>query len=339
MSASLAELAVRFGCYLQGDPDKCVDRVATLQRAGPDAVSFLSNRRYLPYLRSTRAAAVILDAAHADACPGSALVSDNPYATYARIAAHLHPVAAVAPGVHPSAVIEPGAELSPSVSIGPLVHVGTGAVLGERVVIGSGCSIGRGATIGADTQLKPRVCIGDGAIIGKRVIVHEGAVVGGDGFGIARDVDGWVKVPQVGGVRLGDDVEVGANTTIDRGAIEDTVIGDDVRLDNLIQIAHNVEIGAHTAIAAGTAVAGSSRIGENCLIAGHVGIVGHIEITDGVTINAKALVTRSIKVPGVYSGKLPAQEARQWRRNAGRFRRLGRRVRSGRGDADESDPE
>ena len=325
MSVSLAELAVRFGCQLRGDPEIRVDHVATLRAAGPAAVSFLSNRQYRPVLACTRAGAVLLGADDADACPTAALVCDNPYATYARVATLLHPVAAAEPGVHPSAVVDPGAELADSVSVGPLAFVGNGARLGERVVVGPGCVVEAGASIGADTCLKSRALVGAKVLLGRRCVLHQGAVVGADGFGIARAEDGWIKVPQLGSVRIGDDVEVGANSTVDRGAIEDTVIGDDVRLDNLIQVGHNVLIGAHTAIAAGTAIAGSTRIGENCLIAGHVGIVGHIEIVDGVTITAKALVTRSIRTPGVYSGKLPAQEAGQWRRSVGRFRQLGRR--------------
>ena len=332
MSVSLAELAVRYGCELRGDPGQRVDHVATLAEAGPSAVSFLSNRRYLRFLGSTGAAAVVLTVADADACPTAALIADNPYVVYARIAALLHPPRAAAPGVHPTAVVGRGAVLADGVSVGALAYVADGVRLGTGVVIGPGCVVESGAVIGADTHLRPRCCVAHQVVIGQRCVLHEGAIIGADGFGIARARDGWVKVPQLGSVRIGDDVEVGANTTIDRGAIDDTVIGDDVRLDNLIQVGHNVVIGAHTAIAAGTAIAGSSRIGQNCLIAGHVGIVGHIEICDNVTINAKALVTRSIAEPGVYSGKFPAQEVRQWRRNVARFRQSTRRSRNGEGD-------
>ncbi len=328
MSVSLAELAVRYGCELRGNPDQQVDHVATLAGAGPSAVSFLSNRRYLRYLGSTAAAAVVLKAADADACPTAALITAYPYVTYARIAAQLHPPRAAAAGVHPSAVVGSRAVLADGVSIGPLAYVADDARLGAGVVVGPGCVVESGAVIGADTHLRSRSCVAEQVVIGQRCILHQGAIVGADGFGIARAPDGWVKVPQLGSVHIGDDVEVGANTTIDRGAIDATVIGDDVRLDNLIQVGHNVVIGAHTAIAAGVAIAGSSRIGENCLIAGHVGIVGHIEICDNVTINAKALVTRSIAEPGTYSGKFPAQKARQWGRNVARFRQSARRPRN-----------
>lgn len=333
MPVSLAELAVRFGCELRGDPARQVDHVAPLAAAGPSAISFLSNRRYLRYLGSTGAAAVVLSAADADACPTAALVADNPYVVYARIAALLHPPRGAATGIHQAAVVGREAVIADGVSIGALAYVADGARLDAGVAVGPGCVVDSGAVIGADTQLKARSCVAHDVVIGQRCVLHEGAIVGADGFGIARSEDGWVKVPQVGSVRIGDDVEVGANTTIDRGAIDDTVIGDDVRLDNLIQVGHNVVIGAHTAIAAGTAIAGSARIGENCLVAGHVGIVGHIQICDNVTINAKALVTRSIDEPGVYSGKFPAQEARQWGKTVGRIRQLVRGSRNGPGDA------
>jgi UDP-3-O-[3-hydroxymyristoyl] glucosamine N-acyltransferase len=322
MSATLAELALRFGCELRGDPELRVDRVAPLGNAGPGSISFLSNRVYRRCLASTAAAAVILGPEDAADAPVAVLVCEQPYAVYARIAALLHPEPAVPPGIHPTAVIDPQACLEEGVSVGAKAVVGAGVRLAERASIGPGSVLEDGVTVGADSRLLANVTLCAGVTLGSRCLIHPGAVIGARGFGIAWDHDRWVKVPQLGTVRIGDDVEVGANTAIDRGAIEDTVIGDDVHLDNLIQIGHNVRIGAHTAIAAGTAVAGSVTIGAHCLIAGHVGLVGHIEVCDGAVIQAKALVTRSIREPGEYGGCLPAEPAARWRRNAARFRRL-----------------
>ena len=322
MSISLGELAVRFGCELHGDPDVAVDRVATLKEAQSGAVSFLANPQYRQELAQTRASVVILDASLAEQCPVASLVCSNPHVTYARVAALLHSPAAAPPGVHASAVVSPEAVIDPSAHIAALAVVGARARIGARAVIGAHCVIEDDVVVGEDTRLAPRVTLCHGVKIGARGVVLSGAVIGGDGFGFARDGEAWVKVPQVGTVLIGADVEIGANTTIDRGALGDTVIGDGVKLDNLIQIGHNVRIGAHTAIAGCTGVSGSTRIGARCMIAGAVGIAGHLSICDDVTVTGCSLVSHSLTRPGVYSGGIPAEEARSWRRIVARLKRI-----------------
>jgi UDP-3-O-[3-hydroxymyristoyl] glucosamine N-acyltransferase len=322
MTVRLGELAVRFGCRLRGDPEAAVDSVATLEAARPGSVSFLANARYRRFLRTTGATAVILEARDAPDCPTAALLADNPYAVYARVAALLHPAPMAPAGVHPTAIIDRGATIAASASIGPHVVIESGVRVGERVVIGAGSVLQRDATVGADSRLVARVTLCHGVIIGQRVFLQPGCVVGADGFGFARDADGWVKVPQLGTVRIGDDVEVGANTTIDRGAIEDTVIDDDVKLDNQIQVGHNVRIGAHTAIAGCVGISGSTTIGKRCMIGGAVGIAGHLTLADDVVVTGLTLVSRSITKAGVYSSALPADDARRFRRNVARFRHL-----------------
>lgn len=324
---SLGELAVRFGLELKGDPDVRVVRVATLEAAEPDAVAFLANPRYKRFLRTTRAGAVVLAPQFADETPVAALVTDNPYAAYARIAALLHPAPEVPPGRHPTAVIDAGADVDESASIGPYVCIEAGAKIGARAVVGPGCIVMQDAVIGADTRLVANVTVCRAVVIGQRCLVHPGAVIGADGFGLAPDRGKWLKVPQVGSVRIGDDVEIGANTTIDRGAIEDTVIEDGVKLDNQIQIAHNVRIGAHTAIAGCTGVSGSTTIGKRCMIGGQVGIAGHLTICDDVVLTGRSFVSRSITRPGTYSSGLPVEEASRFRKNAARFYQLDEFVR------------
>ena len=321
MSIAVGELAVRFGCELVGDPDRQVRRVATLALAGPDDLTFLANPQYRRQLATTGAAVVVLDAASAAECPCAALISANPYATYARIAAFLHPEPVAAAGVHPRALVDGRATVSASASIGAQTVIAPGCRIGERVQIGAGCVLGEGVEIGADCVIHPRVTIERGVRLGARVRVQSGAVIGADGFGFARDAAGWLPVPQLGAVRIGDDAEIGANTTIDRGAIEDTVIGEGVKLDNQIQIGHNVQIGAHTVIAACSGVSGSTRIGARCMIAGMVGIVGHLDICDDVIVTGMSMVAHSIKTPGMYSGGIPAVPAALWRRLAARFTR------------------
>lgn len=322
MELTLGELAIRHGLELRGDPDQKVSRVGTLQQAGPDAVSFLANPRYRKHLATTRAGAVVLEPDHAGECLVAVLVSRNPYAAYARIAADLHPPPAVAPGIRAGAQVDPAAEVAEDACVAPGAVIERGARIGAGAYIGPNCVVGDGAEIGAGSRLVANVTICHGVRIGARVLVHPGAVIGADGFGIAREPDGWIKVPQLGGVTIGDDVEIGANTTIDRGAIDDTVIEDGVKLDNLIQVAHNVRIGAHTVIAGCTGISGSATIGRNCMIAGGVGIGGHLEIPDGTVVTGMTMVSRSIPKRGVYSGSLPFDEAGQWRRNAARFRQL-----------------
>lgn len=319
MSATLAELAARFGCRLVGDGAARVSRVGTLASAGADAISFFANPQYRGQLAATRAAAVVLDPAQREACPVACLVNDNPYAAYARIAAFLHPPPELRPGVHPSAVVAADADVAPSAEIGAGSVVGGGSVVGDGASIGAGTVVGQGVSIGAGSRLAPRVSVLDGVRVGQRCIVHSGAVIGADGFGFAPDDGRWVKVPQVGAVRIGDDVEIGANTTVDRGAIEDTVIEDGVKLDNLVQIAHNVRIGAHTVMAAMSGAAGSTTIGRRCMIGGGVVIVGHVTICDDAVFLFRSVVTKSVEQAGVYAGSLPAEEASRWRRNAARF--------------------
>lgn len=322
MSASLGELAVRFGCELRGDPDLRIERVATLAGAGPDALAFLANPKYRSQLALTRAAAVVVGPDDAAAASGAVLVAANPYATYARIAAVLHPPPVQPPGVHPSAWVAPLAQVAPSAHVGPHVSVGGGARIGARAVIGPGCVIGEGVEIGDDVRLVARVVVCQGTCIGARTLVQPGAVIGADGFGFAPDEGAWLKVPQLGGVVIGPDVEIGANTTIDRGAIEDTVIEEGVKLDNQIQIGHNVRIGAHSALAGCVGVSGSTTIGRRCQIGGAVGIAGHLTICDDVAVTGLTLVSHSIKAPGVYSSGLPAMPAQAWRRTVARLHRL-----------------
>ncbi|HEX9474803.1 MAG TPA: UDP-3-O-(3-hydroxymyristoyl)glucosamine N-acyltransferase [Steroidobacteraceae bacterium] len=322
MSFALGELAVRFGCELRGDPELRVERVATLAEAGPGDLGFLANPHYRPQLAATRATVVVIDAANAALSPVAALVNANPYATYARMAALLHPQPTFAAGAHPSAVIDPGAHIAASASIGAGAVIGRGALIGERTRIGPGCLVGDGVAIGADSLLHAGVTVIAAAQLGERAHIHPGVVIGSDGFGFAADGGGWTKVPQLGGVRIGADVEIGANTTIDRGAIGDTVIEAGAKLDNQIQVGHNVYIGAHTVIAACVGISGSTRIGARCMIAGAVGIVGHLDICDDVVVTGLSMVSHSITAPGVYSGGIPAEPAALWRRLVGRFKRL-----------------
>jgi UDP-3-O-[3-hydroxymyristoyl] glucosamine N-acyltransferase len=322
MGTTLGELAVRFGLELAGDPDAMVDSVATLQGAGPGTVSFLANSRYRRYLAGTRATAVVLDPGSAAACPVAALVSSNPYAAFARIAQVLHPRPRSAPGVHASAVVDPAARVAGDATVGPQAVIEGDVEIGSRAVIGAGCIIMRGARIGADSTLVARVTVYPGVSVGERCVMHAGAVIGADGFGFAPDRDGYVKVPQIGSVRIGNDVEIGANTTVDRGAIEDTVIDDGVKLDNLVQVGHNVHIGEHTVVAGCAGISGSTTIGKRCMIGGAAGTVGHIELGDDVLITGLTMVTRSLKEPGVYSSGMPAIPAAEWRKTVARLRRL-----------------
>lgn len=322
MPLRLGELAIRFGCELRGDPEAAVAHVATLGEAGPGALSFLANPKYRKHLAATRATAVVVDAGSAAACPTNALVAGNPYATYARIAQVLHPQPPVRGGRHPSAVVEPDAQVDGSAWIGPGCYVGAGVTLGPRVELGPGTVVLDGAWLGADTRCVARVTVCRGVRIGERCLLHPGAVIGGDGFGHAPDRDGYVKVPQVGAVRLGDDVEIGSNTAVDRGTIDDTVIERGVRIDNLVQVGHNCRIGEHTVIAGCAGISGSTTIGRRCMIGGQAGIAGHLQIADDVYVNAKTAVTHSLTRPGLYSGTLGVDEARRFRRNAARFQGL-----------------
>jgi len=324
---SLGELAVRFGLELRGSPALRVSHVATLSQATEGALSFLANSRYRKHLGSSRATAIVVAPADVDACPVAALVDPNPYLAYAQIATLMYPVAPTTPGIHPSAVVASDARIAASASLGPLCVIEAGADIGERVKVGAGCTILAGARIGNDTQLMPRVTLYPAVSIGARCLLHAGAVIGADGFGFAPDQGTWFKVPQVGSVRIGDDVEIGANTTIDRGAIEDTIVENGAKLDNQIQVGHNVVIGAHTAIAACTGISGSTTIGKRCMIGGMVGFAGHLTIADDVTVTGCSLVSASIREAGSYSSGMPTVETRAWRRMVANLRRFGEKER------------
>ena len=320
---SLGELAVRVGLELRGDPALRVSHVATLTQARAGSLSFLANSRYRKHLATTRATAVVVAPGDAEGCSVAALVDANPYLAYARIAALMYPAPSVPPGVHPSAVVAPDAQVASSASVGPFCVIEAGAEVGERAVLGAGCTLLAGARVGADTQLMPRVTVYPAVSIGVRCLLHSGVVVGADGFGFALDAGTWAKVPQVGTVLIGDDVEIGANTTIDRGALGDTIVENGVKLDNQIQVGHNVVIGAHTAIAACTGISGSTTLGKRCMIGGMVGFAGHLTIADDVTVTGCSLVSASIREPGSYSSGMPTVETRAWRRMVAHLRRFG----------------
>jgi UDP-3-O-[3-hydroxymyristoyl] glucosamine N-acyltransferase len=319
---SLRQLAERCGAELAGDGDVVIDRVATLDSAGEGAIAFLSNPKYRGRLAGTRASAVIVAPGDAQATALPKLVTANPYAAYARVAAILHPPRAPSPGVHPTAVVAGTARVAATAAIGAHAVIGERTHVGERAAVGAGTVIGEDCTVGDDCLLYPRVVVYPRSAIGPRTIVHSGAVIGADGFGMAEQDGRWLKIPQLGRVVVGADVEIGANTTIDRGAIGDTVIDDDVKLDNQIQVGHNCHIGAHTAIAGCVGIAGSTTIGRNCKIGGAAMISGHLEIADGTVISASTGVFESLPSPGVYTGSFPALPHREWKRVAAAARRL-----------------
>jgi UDP-3-O-[3-hydroxymyristoyl] glucosamine N-acyltransferase len=304
---TLGQIVARLGGRVAGDAGTVVRQVGSLEGAGSGHISFFTGKRHRDSLAATRASAVILgpDAEAETTLPR--IVADNPYAYFARVSQLFNPLVAQSPGVHPSAVVAKSARL------------------GARVSIGPGCVVGEGVTIGDDSCLYPRVVIYAGCSIGARAIVHSGVVIGADGFGIAEEQGRWIKIPQIGGVRIGDDVEIGANTTIDRGAIEDTVIEDGVKLDNQIQIGHNTRIGAHTAIAGCVGIAGSADIGRHCTFGGAAMVLGHLRIVDHVNISAGTFISRSILKPGTYTGIYPVDEHDSWARGAAWLRRKGKK--------------
>ncbi len=322
MAITLEDLAKHLELSVFGDAWVEITHVAPLDKARDGALAFLTNRHYRRYLATTGASAVILTADDLPFCRTNALVSPNPALTYSRAVRLLTPEVSLAAGIHPSAVVSPLAKIDPSSRIGAQV------VVDEAVVVEAGCDVGpgsylaRGAWIGEGTRLVARVFIGHDVKVGRNCLIQPGAAIGGDGFGFARDQQAWERIPQLGTVRIGDRVEIGSNTCIDRGALEDTIIEEGVKLDNLIQIGHNVRIGAHTIVAGSTGIAGSTKIGACCQIGGMVGIVGHIEIADHVTITGRSMVARSIHTPGMYSGGMPSDHAARWRRNTARFRQL-----------------
>ena len=319
---TLAEIAAQLGGEVAGNPQQRVSGVNTLEQAGAADLAFLANPKYRKQLQTTQAGAVIVGPAERAATALPRIVADNPYLYFAQVVSLFHPEAPVIPGVHPTAVVEAGANIAASASIGALSFVGAGAQLGEAVVLGVGCSVGERVVIGECTKLHAHVTVYPDCQIGARAVIHSGAVIGADGFGLAKDGERWVKIPQVGRVVIGNDVEIGANTTIDRGALADTVLEDGVKLDNQIQVGHNVVIGAHTAIAGCVGIAGSARIGKRCTIGGSAGILGHLEICDDVHISAFSLVTKSINRPGTYTAVLPLMEHGQWLKSASRLRNL-----------------
>lgn len=320
MAHSLDEIVARFGGTLNGDGAVRIDRLATLDHAGPSDLSFLANPKYRSQLSTTRAAAVIVSAEAAADCPVTVIVTPNPYLFFARVSQWLANVPNLPEGRHPSAEVE--SPVPSSVHIGSHVSISQDVLIGEGVVVESGCRIGPGVTIGAGSHLYPGVTIYHDCHLGQRVIVHSGAVIGSDGFGFAQDGVAWVKIAQTGRVLIGDDVEIGANTTIDRGALEDTVIEEGVKLDNQIQVGHNVRIGAHTAMAGCVGIAGSAKIGARCTVGGGAIILGHLKLADGVHISAGTLVSKSINVPGSYTGMVPFMPHDDWQRNFARLRHL-----------------
>lgn len=319
---TLGELAEQLGATLRGDAAQRVSGLATLQDAGPQQLSFLANTQYRKFLANTRAGAVLLTPKDAEGYSGTALLVDNPYLAYARISHLFETRPKAATGIHPSAIVDPSAHVDPSASIGAQVVIEADARIGADVVIGAQSFVGARSRVGAGGRLASRVTLCHDVCIGERVVIQPGAVIGGEGFGFANEKGSWEKIAQLGGVCIGDDVEIGANTTIDRGALSDTVIGNGVKLDNQIMIAHNVQIGENTAVAGCVGISGSARIGRNCMLAGGVGLVGHIEICDNVFITGMTMVTRSITEPGSYSSGTAMQPAAEWRKSAARIRHL-----------------
>lgn len=324
---TVAELAERFSLELRGDGSRPIHGVGTLARAGPDQLAFLANPRYRSQLDDATAGAVVMSADDAEGYAGTALVAGDPYTAFAKLAAVFGAAPAREAGIHRLADVHPDAVVDPAAHVGAFSSVGAGSRVDTGAIIGPGCVIGEDCVIGAGSELVARVTLVTRVRLGRRVRIHPGAVIGADGFGLAMDAGRWIKVPQMGGVVIGDDCEIGANTCIDRGAIEDTVLEEDVRLDNLIQVGHNVHIGAHTAMAGTVAIAGSAKIGRYCMIAGGAGIAGHLEICDRVVVTAMSLVSRSIREPGEYSSGTGLMDNRSWRKSAARFRQLDKMAR------------
>ena len=325
--ASIKELAEIVGATVHGDTDVIISGIATLELAKQSELSFFTNRKYHKFLLTTQASIVILHPDDVDSCPTNAILSDDPYLAYAKIATWLTQDEQKKIQIASSAIIAANVTIGKNTNIEAHVVIGEGTKIGNNVRLSAGCVIGDNVNIANGTIIYPNASIYSNVIIGENTIIHSGAVIGSDGFGIANDKGQWFKVPQLGTVIIGDNVEVGANTTIDRGAIEDTVIENGVKLDNLIQIAHNVRIGENTAIAGCVGIAGSSTIGKHCAIGGGSGILGHLTIADHVHITATSLVTKSINESGVYSSGTPLQENAQWHKNFIRFKQLDKMAR------------
>ncbi len=322
MPVSLTELVARFGGELVGDGARTIRQVAPLERATSDEIGFVAQSKYLSQLAGTAAGAVILPVDARDATDLPRILTANPYLYFARVSALLNPPPRPPAGIHPAATVAADADIGADASVAAGAVVGSGARIGARSVVGANCVVGDQARIGEDCLLHANVTLYHRCEVGDRVILHSGCVIGSDGFGFAPAEAGWEKIPQIGRVLIGNDVEVGACTTIDRGALEDTVIEEGVKLDNLIQVAHNVQIGAHSAIAACTGIAGSARIGRHCMIGGAAMIFGHIEIADGTRISTNTLITKSLPKAGTYTSALPFSEHEIWQKNAVHMRNL-----------------
>lgn len=318
----LADFVAALGGELIGPGETPIARAAPLESAGPDALSFLANRKYRDLLGVSHAAAVIVGPGDEDATTRPRIVTENPHAYFARALGLLHPEPAAVPGIAATAVVHPDARVAESAEVGAGAVIGAGAQVGPRAIVGPGCVVGDRAEIGADSRLYARVTIYHDCRVGQRCRLHAGVVIGAHGFGMAEDAGRWIKIPQVGRALIGDDVEIGANTTVDRGALDDTVIEEGVKMDNLIQIGHNVIVGAHTAIAACAGIAGSTRIGRHCKIGGAAMIHGHIEICDHVVVAGGSMIRRSITEPGLYDGFFPSLPHREWMKNLAHFNRL-----------------
>lgn len=322
MKMTLGEVAAELGARLVGDSELKVGGLGTIRSAVDGDLTFLANPRYRTYLANTRATAVLCTEDQAPECPVAAIVVADPYLAFARISHFFDDAPRFQPGIHDRALVSPEADVDETAFIGPNVIVEPGASIGPNVQVMANCYVGARAVLGKGVRLWPNVTIYHGVRIGERSIIHAAAVIGSDGFGYAHDGNAWNKVAQVGAVRVGADVEIGAGTTIDRGAIGDTVIGDGVILDNQVHVAHNVEIGEHTACAAKVGISGSTKIGRHCMLAGMVGVAGHLEITDGVQILGMTLVSRSVTESGVYGSALQIDKQKRWQRNVARFRHL-----------------
>jgi UDP-3-O-[3-hydroxymyristoyl] glucosamine N-acyltransferase len=322
VSYRLSEIVMQLGGRVLGDAEVRISQIATLESARPDQISFLTNSKYRTQLASTHAGAVILSEAEADATILPRIISENPYAYFAKVSALLNPLPESKPGIHAGAVIGAGARIDKTASIAATAVIGEGSTIGAYSVVGEGCCIGANVVVGSHARLYPRAVVYRDCVLGDNLILHSGVVIGADGFGFAMDGDHWIKVPQIGRVVIGNDVEIGANTTIDRGTVNDTVIEDGVKLDNQIQIAHNVHIGAHTAIAGCVGIAGSTTIGKYCRIGGSAGILGHLNIVDNVEIAAFTLIGKSIREAGSYAGIFPFSKVDDWRKNSVHIRHL-----------------
>lgn len=319
---TLAQIAEQLGAELNGDGNVEVMRLGTIQAATADALTFLANPRYRPFLEKTGAAAVLCTADQAAFSPVPTLVVKDPYLAYARISQYFDVRPQLAPGVHPSAVVAADVLVPADAHIGPNVVIEEGVTLGAGCVLMAGCYVGKGSVLGREVRLWPQVVIYHGVRIGDRCNLHAHSVIGADGFGFAFNGAGFTRVAQIGGVTIGKDVDIGAGTTIDRGAVDDTLIGDGVIIDNQVQVAHNVVIGNHTALAGKVGIAGSAKIGSFCLLGGAVGVAGHIEICDQVQLQGMTLVTGNITEPGTYASANPADKVGNWRKNAVRFKHL-----------------